>query len=338
GALEHSYCSFYFLPEYDDYNQLKEIISSVAAHEFLHILTPLNIHSKEIENFDFRNPKMSKHLWLYEGVTEYFSYLIQIQSGLMDYSTFLDEWRGKIVSDLAYKPISFTVMSERIVEPKYQKMYLNVYAKGALIGLMLDLRLNELSGGKQSLKSVMMALSQKYGPSKPFDDDQFIQEITAMTYPEIGTFFQKYVIGDAPLPYKEYLEKIGWEYLPEANVKVYNYGKVAIGYDPELEIFYVRYAKENVFGLREDDILKKVNGQTLTLANAERLLIDFQNAESPAEITIHFQRSDTDMEVSAKPQVLLQKQKHVLREIPNISVNQTQLRVMLFGLNAFPKQ
>ena len=28
-------------------------------------------HSEEIGNFDFQKPKMSRHLWLYEGLTEY---------------------------------------------------------------------------------------------------------------------------------------------------------------------------------------------------------------------------------------------------------------------------
>ena len=53
------------------------------AHEFLHIVTPLAIHAQQINDFDFYSPSMSKHLWLYEGVTEYTSVLVQVQQGLM---------------------------------------------------------------------------------------------------------------------------------------------------------------------------------------------------------------------------------------------------------------
>jgi predicted metalloprotease with PDZ domain len=35
-----------------------------------HIITPLSIHSKEIQDFDYNDPKMSQHLWMYEGVTD----------------------------------------------------------------------------------------------------------------------------------------------------------------------------------------------------------------------------------------------------------------------------
>jgi predicted metalloprotease with PDZ domain len=39
--------------------------------------TPLSIHSKEIQDFDYNDPKMSQHLWMYEGVTEYFANLFK---------------------------------------------------------------------------------------------------------------------------------------------------------------------------------------------------------------------------------------------------------------------
>jgi predicted metalloprotease with PDZ domain len=56
-------------------NAKEELVKSmmdVVSHEFFHIVTPLSIHSKEIQYFDY-NPKMSEHLWMYEGVTEYFN-------------------------------------------------------------------------------------------------------------------------------------------------------------------------------------------------------------------------------------------------------------------------
>ena len=86
GALEHNYSSLYYMPdvpkESSPYmiNQLR----STCAHEFYHTVTPLNLHSEEIGYFDFNDPKMSKHLWLYEGVTEYNADYIQLREGLKD--------------------------------------------------------------------------------------------------------------------------------------------------------------------------------------------------------------------------------------------------------------
>ncbi|MBK6507405.1 MAG: hypothetical protein IPG02_17575 [Ignavibacteria bacterium] len=39
----------------------------------------MNLHAEEIGNFDYNNPVMSKHLWLYEGTTEYFADYIQLK-------------------------------------------------------------------------------------------------------------------------------------------------------------------------------------------------------------------------------------------------------------------
>jgi predicted metalloprotease with PDZ domain len=59
-------------------NAKEELVKSmmdVVSHDFFHIVTPLSIHSKEIQDFDYNDPKMSEHLWMYEGVTEYFANL-----------------------------------------------------------------------------------------------------------------------------------------------------------------------------------------------------------------------------------------------------------------------
>src|SRR5688572_6646213 len=61
GALEHSYSSVYYFPEMPA-SMLSEQVTNIAAHEFFHIVTPLSIHSEQIGDFDFQNPKMSEHL------------------------------------------------------------------------------------------------------------------------------------------------------------------------------------------------------------------------------------------------------------------------------------
>ena len=91
--------------------------------------------------------------------------------------------------------MSFTVMSKNILEEPYKENYANVYEKGALINMALDINLRELSGGEKGVLWLMKELSKKYGDSKPFEDDKLIDEIVAMTYPEIREFFNAHVIG-----------------------------------------------------------------------------------------------------------------------------------------------
>lgn len=220
GALEHAQSSFYYLPESFSEEQLSKSIKDIAAHEFFHILTPLSIHSEEIGDFDYINPKMSRHLWLYEGLTEYAAHHAQLQAGIIDLPTYLDRQMDKIENSRTRHSdtLSFTKMSQEVLET-YKDEYANVYEKGALIGLSLDLKLRQLSGGKYGTKELMRDLAKTYGKDKSFKDEELFDKITELTYPEIRTFFRNHVEGGQPLPLEELFASIGIIFDPNGEKK-----------------------------------------------------------------------------------------------------------------------
>lgn len=210
GALEHHTSTVVVLPEQMPRENLEQAMVDVVSHEFFHIVTPLNVHSREVHYFDFNDPQMSRHLWMYEGTTEYFANLFQIQQGLIDEAEFYERMMNKISSSQVYDDsMSFTEMSSNILNPPYKENYANVYEKGALINMALDILLRELSGGEKGVLWLMKQLSQKYDVNNPFEDDKLFDEIVAMTYPEVGEFFATYVEGDTPIDYKHFLGKVG---------------------------------------------------------------------------------------------------------------------------------
>ncbi|WP_353146412.1 hypothetical protein [Chryseobacterium sp.] len=198
---------------------LSDALHRVASHEFFHIITPLNIHSGEIQHYDFLNPALSKHLWLYEGMTEYATIHMPIQQKMISLDDFERNVEEKIKGMKEFdNKLSFTELSKNAMER--QDQYMNFYQKGALLGLCLDIRLRELSGGKTGTQDLMLKLMQKYGEGKYFNDDDLFDEITKMTFPEIRTFFRDLIEGTQPIPLKEYLAKAGFIY-DEATEKVY---------------------------------------------------------------------------------------------------------------------
>ena len=173
GALEHHTSTVVVLPEAMPKASLEQAMVDVVSHEFFHIVTPLNVHSKEIQYFDFNDPKMSQHLWMYEGTTEYFANLFQIQQGLIDEGEFYKRIMGKVSNSKTYDDaMSFTVMSKNILVEPYKKNYANVYEKGALINMVLDLQLREWSNGEKGVLWLMKELSKKYGNTTPFEDEK----------------------------------------------------------------------------------------------------------------------------------------------------------------------
>lgn len=190
---------------------LTNALNIVASHEFFHIVTPLNIHSGEIQHYDFLNPIMSKHLWLYEGMTEYATIHMPVKQKMISLNDFEKSIEDKIEGMKEFdNSLSFTELSKNSMER--QDQYLNFYQKGALLGLCLDIRLRELSDGKTGTQNLMQELMKKYGAGKYFSDDDLFDEITQMTYPEIRTFFSDYIEGTRPVPLKECLAKVGFNY------------------------------------------------------------------------------------------------------------------------------
>ena len=152
GALEHPTATTVVLPEMMPLAELQKSMIDVVSHEFFHILTPLTVHSNEIQYFDYNTPKMSQHLWMYEGVTEYFANLFQINQGLIDETDFLNRIAEKMEQSKSHNDtMPFTTMSANVLKSPYKEQYLNVYQKGALIGMCIDIIIREKSNGEKGI-------------------------------------------------------------------------------------------------------------------------------------------------------------------------------------------
>ncbi len=267
GALEHSYSSFYYMPEMP-ISEMGQQLRDFAAHEFFHIVTPLNIHSEEIGHFDFNNPKMSRHLWLYEGMTEYFAGNAQVKGGLISTQEYLGMLQEKLqISSQFLDTVAFTDISLGALE-QYEDQYYNVYQKGALIGMCLDITLRELSDGSYGVQNMMADLSKMYGMDKSFKDEELFDVITELTYPEVGDFLNTYVGGNTPLPYADYFIKVGVKYALMDSVMDFSLGlsQQSIGINFEEGTIFVQDEEAlNLFGkaleLKNGDIIKKINGK-----------------------------------------------------------------------------
>lgn len=342
GALEHSYSSLYYMPEMT-IDQMNQQLRDFAAHEFFHIVTPLTVHSEEIQNFDFNDPKMSKHLWLYEGVTEYFAGNVQVKYGLITPEEYLQVLQEKMItSDQFINDVPFTDISKFTLD-KYHDQYYNVYQKGALIGLCLDIRLRQLSNGKYGLRNLLMDLSAKYGKDKGFKDDELFQEITKMTYPEIGEFFSKYVNGTEKLPLEQTLNAVGIVYKEEEKFKDYSLGignsdvgVIQIEDKPRLQIARIDNlnAMGKALGFEQGDVLLKINGDTLPDLGPEfGVFIQKQMMALPTSKTLSYTVSRKDqsgeskvVELSAPVTQIELERRHMLMFDPAATAQQLALR------------
>lgn len=218
GALEHSYSSVYVIRDGQYTTSYQNYVRDVSAHEFFHIVTPLNIHSEIIEDFNFAEPTASQHLWLYEGVTEWASLMMQYRNSSKPLSTLFAEFKEKkIYADNPIRNLSLTEMSLTCYTPQGGAQFGNVYRRGALVAALLDIKLLELSNGQKGLRELMLELIDTYGPNNAFSEANFFDDLIGMTYPQIEDFINLYITGTAELPMEEYFNKIGVEFIPATN-------------------------------------------------------------------------------------------------------------------------
>jgi predicted metalloprotease with PDZ domain len=308
GALEHNSSTSVVFPEMMPSSALGKQIIDVVSHEFFHIVTPLGVHSNEIHYFDFNTPKMSKHLWMYEGVTEYFANLFQVNQGLITEDAFYKRMLDKIAGAKRMNDtMPFTTMSENVLVEPYKSQYLNVYEKGALIGMCIDIIIREKSNGERGIKDLMQKLTNEYGPKKPFNDSELFGRITALTYPEVGEFLNTYVSGTTPIPYDVYFSKVG---IAKAKIKkaanpFLNNKTAGITGNPTTKEITIRnYADLSPFltslGLKGDDVITSINNVEYSLDKISEMMVAAQNWKEGETVTMKIKRDGKPMTLSGK--------------------------------------
>ena len=324
GALEHSYSSLYVEPASEE--RLPQLRSTMA-HEFMHILTPLNLSSEVIHTYNFEVPTASEHIWLYEGVTEWVSDIMQLRSGITTPEQYLTQFSEKINISDQYNPnISLSEMSLGVYTDSIKPQFINFYNRGAVTAALLDIRLLELSNGTRGLRELYLELLEKYGKDNPFPEDTFFDIIVEMTYPEIEDFINDYIRGTKPLPYIEQMTKIGYTYTDEkiSDDKRPTFGANIYG-NSDGELILIGVSEEaGEFGIMEEDVLIKVFGEDVSMQNSRKIAQRSHEMKvgDPYEMVVR--RKEKEIVINGR--MVERKVKHLFEEVENPTEEQLRFR------------
>ncbi|WP_294299728.1 peptidase M61 [uncultured Chryseobacterium sp.] len=318
GALEHHESTSVVLPEMMPKEAIDKTITDVVSHEFFHTVNPLKTHSEEIHYFDYADPKMSQHLWMYEGGTEYFANLFQIQEGLITKDEFLQRISEKIANSKNYNDtMPFTVMSKNVLKDEYKDQYRNVYEKGTLLAMCLDIELRKLSNGEMGYRDMIRKLSQRFGENKPFKDDKLIDELVAVTgYPQVKDFYNKYIAGDQPTPYAQYLDMVGVETKKQETPPIFWFIKdpQQTGYDEKDNAFvFDESSAQSSFaksiGLKITDKIVALDGKTINIQNIQSFIGYAKTIKEGQNVTVTVLRKNGDKtdKIDLKGKAILDK-------------------------------
>jgi len=323
GALEHNRSSLYFWGNTAD----PAGIDQIAVHEFLHILVPLNVHSEEIETFKFRKPDMSRHLWLYEGVTEYFSFLALLRDSLISEDDFRSTLQQKLqVLDHLPEKFNMTAFSKNVLDPEYAKHYHSVYTYGCANAFLLDIRIRKATGGKTGLLDVVYKLMDRFGPAKPFVDDELFDTLKTILPEDAMDYLNDYVDDSDRIPVEAGLNDIGWKYIESDSIPAFTYD-----FRMNRSGIITHTIPDGVLGALKDDELKAINGIGIEAATQKEWYALFEpKAPTPIEVTVV--RAGQDVILKGVARATKRPARHLIRVDVPADAAKTNLRnSVLYG-------
>ncbi|MDS3859190.1 M61 family metallopeptidase [Thermosynechococcaceae cyanobacterium BACA0444] len=196
----------------------------LVAHEFFHLWNVKRIRPQALASFDYDQENYTHFLWFCEGVTSYYDQLIPLWAGLYDQGVYFkllsdDISRylttpGRLVQSLHDSSFDTWIKLYRpdANSPNSQMSY---YLKGALVTLLLDLKIRAKFHNQRNFNQVMEQLWQDYRQAGAgFTPDHLWAVISEVAGEDFSEFEQTYIQGTVELDFNPYLEPFGLELRP----------------------------------------------------------------------------------------------------------------------------
>lgn len=164
--------------------------------------------------------------WFSEGFTDYYADLTLLRAGVLDEAGLVERINDRIRDYLA-NPHARTATTAILAERYWDSQDYNrlPYVKGALIALLMDLRIRRASGGARSLDDFVRAVFARGEPYRPADLRRTLEEASGMDW---APFFAAYVDGAGELPVLDVCAEVGMACAP-GTAELYQRGFVVDG-------------------------------------------------------------------------------------------------------------
>ncbi|HEU5292138.1 MAG TPA: PDZ domain-containing protein [Cyclobacteriaceae bacterium] len=293
GGIEHlNSTSFGFDGSSLNSREGKIRMLSFLAHEYFHHYNVKRIRPVELGPFDYDKGSRTNSLWVSEGLSVYYEYIVLMRAGLITQEELLELLRKNMIAFENKPGRLFQTLAQSSYETWSDGPFgrtnddinktISYYDKGPVVGMLLDFAIQHETGNKKSLDDVMRSLYTEYYQKKKrgFTEDELkdmIERTAGKTLPEIF----EYIYSTKPLNYPKYLSYAGLA----VDTSLHELPGSYIGLS-------TRQRNDSVFvsavdwespamkaGLRNREVITEVEGQPATPA----LLSETLSAKKPGE-------------------------------------------------------
>jgi len=180
----------------------RERMLSFIAHEYFHHYNVKRIRPIALGPFDYQRENRTRMLWVSEGLTVYYEYLMLRRAGFLSGGALLQHFQ----SDIAAYENSTGHLYQSLAEASYEtwsdgpfgrkgdsvNKTISYYEKGPAVGMLLDLAIRHATGNRRTLDDVMRTLYRRYYLDKKrgFTDEEFRQTCEKIAGVSLEEVFQ----------------------------------------------------------------------------------------------------------------------------------------------------
>jgi predicted metalloprotease with PDZ domain len=179
----------------------------------------------ELGPFDYEKPPSTTSLWVAEGLTTYGANLVLARTFLCTVPEFLgllSDSIGELQNSPGRKKQTLEEASLDVWTSgtsgvgRDTKNLLSYYAKGPVVGFLLDAKIQRATHGRKSLQDVMRLAYERYGGARGFTADEFQKTAEEVANADLGPSFRSWLRSTDELNYKEALDWFGLRWAPKS--------------------------------------------------------------------------------------------------------------------------
>lgn len=246
---------------------------TLLAHEYFHAYNVKRIRPIALGPFDYTKENYTNMLWVSEGISDYYAYLMVHRAGLMTDEELFNEFRVTI-GDYENKPGHLVQSATQASHDSWnespfgkteaqESTSISYYDKGCALGLLLDFKIRHVTRNKHTLDDVMRTLYTKYYQTlkRGFTDEEFQGECEKIAGVPLTECFE-YASTVKPVDYSTYFSYAGLSIDTITREKAYLGISMGIQHDATLPIADVsqRSPAWNA-GLRSNDRILAIDGK-----------------------------------------------------------------------------
>ncbi|SFD80192.1 M61 family metallopeptidase [Massilia yuzhufengensis] len=347
GATEHANSTVIQTPRWN-FAPRKQYLNFLrtAAHEFYHTWNVKAYRPKEMVPYDYQNENYNRLLWVAEGHTSYFEELIVLRAGIEKREEFMEEY-AKLIDDYQHQPGRFQQSAAdasfdewiAVGGERARNASVNIYSKGQLLALMMDLELRRQTNNARGLEDVHRILFEQHSTAQGGYDVAAMQAaLRAVSGQDWRSWWATYVDGTAEIPFDTLLAQAGLQKLvdvpkdQEQKTEWWAGWTLREGSDPAVVTVVERDGPAWKAGVVAGDTLVAVNGLRVSAKD----IADKMSLTKAGPFNVHLFRRDELVQLQLAP-TQQPKGKAKIKALDKPGAAQKALNAAWLGV-AWPKE